>query len=238
MATRTIRKLIDSALSLINVYSVGQTTAKEDTEVELDTLSNSMLSSEDEKGIIKFSTTDIISLIAGQSEYTIGESGTPDLNTVRPNLIQNAFVRSGDIDYPVDIIGVSSFNGVPDKSTSSRPTKLRYNPTVPNGVVTLYPEPNSSSDKLYITSEKTFTEPSDLTEELVINLNIPKSYFPFLKYILASELSIHFDNEKASVHTKASLAKRHLLERNFSRNINPVSTLTVKKRNIAFSREF
>jgi hypothetical protein len=92
---------------------------------------------------------------------------------------------------------------------------------MPNGSIYLYPTPNAT-DVLHIFSKKTFTEATDLTDNMVSDLGIPDSYFAALSYMLADELQLHFNMEKQSITAKAARYRRMLRNINFGRSISSV----------------
>lgn len=221
MTTRTVRNIIDQALSLIGVYSIGQTTSNEDTNLGLITLQDLIASFNHDYLLIPFETEDTHTLTASQSNYTIGTSGSPDINTVRPDSIKDAFVRSSNTDYNLRIISGDDYRRISLKSTASIPEYLYYNPTIENGTIYLYPAP-SSNDVLHLTSVKTFIEPTVLTNDIVTDLGIPRDYANALKFILAEELMIHYGVENERIARKAALYKTRLRSINFGRQIAEV----------------
>lgn len=219
MANRTVRDIIDQALSLIGVYSIGQTTSNEDTALGLTTLQDLITSFNQDSLLIPFETEDTHTLTASQSSYTIGTTGSPDISAARPDSITDAFVRSGDTDYKLRIISGKDYRKISLKSTASIPEYLYYNPTIGNGTIYLYPAP-SSNDVLHITSIKTFTEPTNLTNDITTVLGIPRDYANALKFILAEELMIHYGSNNDRISQKAALYKRRLRNINFGRQIS------------------
>ena len=104
-------------------------------------------------------------LTIGDGDYSIGESGVPDINTVRPIRIEQAYLRdTSSQDFLLDCLTLTQeqYNAIPLKTTTGLPSKLFYNPTVPNGVVYF----NCLPDKAYtlcLFSWKPFTAFADLT---------------------------------------------------------------------------
>jgi hypothetical protein len=219
--TRTVRQLIEKALSLINVISIGQTISTEDINLGLEAFEE-IINEFNLKGLyIPYETTDTTTLVSGQESYTIGQSGSPDINTVRPIKITSAFTREGNNDYLLEIISIESYNRIFNKSIEGRPSYLYYNPTVLNGEIKLQPIPDSSYT-LSLTSYKNFTSPTDLTDVLTTDLLIPSEYFNFLKFVLAEELMTHYDIEKVSIAARAEKARRDIRKINLARQITPV----------------
>lgn len=125
-------------------------------------------------------------LVAKQRSYTIGVGA--NFNTSKPIDITGAFIRdaSGN-DYPVDVKTREVYDSYSDKTISSaRPDALFYDPGVTQqaaqtGTIYCYPVPDSSTDKLFINSEKYFTEFVNLTD----SVTFPPAYYRMLVYNLA-----------------------------------------------------
>ena len=221
----SITNIVNHALSMLGVYSIGQTPSAEDTNLAKFTLERLFEELTEDKLIIPYETTDTLTLVTGQHSYTIGQSGTPDLNTVRPDSIKKAILRSGSIDYTLDIIALDQYREEPLKSSDSMPYEIAYNPTLPNGVLYFYPTP-SQADTVYITSKKPYTTFSDLSDDMTTDLLIPSSYFNFLTYKLALLLSPHYNVEPNVVTLITNLSvstENKIKNRNAAREIRPVS---------------
>lgn len=141
---------------------------------------NRMLKSWSTDGInLHYRTEESFSLVSGTPSYTIGSGAT--FNTVRPNVIEKAFIRDSGHDYPVGIRPAAEYWTLAEKSTEDRPLKLYYDPTYPNGTIYLYYTP-SDTDPLHIVSQKPLltyvsaaTEislPGEYEDMLVLNLAI------------------------------------------------------------------
>jgi len=218
---RTVRQLVDQALGLVGVFSIGQTSDNEDTSLALSILQDKIHEFYLDGLMVPFETTDSVSLVTGQANYTIGTSGSPDIDSVRPERIDSAYVRTSNIDYRIDIISKKEYDRVTLKTLEGIPRFLYYNPTMQNGNIYLYPTPNTGT--LYVTSTKSFTEPTDLTDDIVSDLSIPRSYFNALKFILAAELNMHFPPEKQILFDKAAASMRQLASFNFGQRVCPVA---------------
>jgi hypothetical protein len=94
--------------------------------------------------------------------YTIGPGGTFD--TARPNVIDKAFIRDNDHDYPVWIRPIDEYWDIMDKTVEDRPIKLYYDPTYPLGIIYLYFTPNSAYSLHIVTQRPLTTYASTLTE--------------------------------------------------------------------------
>jgi hypothetical protein len=88
--------------------------------------------------------------------------------------------------------------------------------------VTVYPSPDTA-DNLYITSIKTFTEPTTYTENLMTTTQLPRNYFNALKWNLAIELSTPFNREPTQLMVKRAVeTKNYIKKLNMARTVEPV----------------
>lgn len=113
-------------------------------------------------------TEDTFSLTANDGQYSIGESGTPDINTVRPVKVEEAFLRdttvSPNYDRPLIVINQPEYNRISVKALQAPPTRLYFHPSVPNGTIYFDYLPDIAYE-LHLFSWKAFTAFADLTTE-------------------------------------------------------------------------
>lgn len=225
MATdRTVRQLIEAALRKAGVAVPGETIAGDDIQTALEEFQDLLAEWGTAGLLVPFSTWEAITLVIGQANYTVGENGSPDLNTVRPEEIMGAFVRdASDYDHPVVIIGQEQYRSFTDKdNATSRPTALWYNPTAPNGTVYVVPAPASAED-LYICGLKPLEEPSELTDNLLDDLSIPRNYYNPLKWTLCVELCPEYGREPTMTMMKRAMEGIDTIKRmNAARRQEPV----------------
>ena len=222
MATqRTVNDLIKGSLRIVGALAVGEALQSEEAATALEALQD-MIAAKAGGLFVPCVVQEAITLVVSHGSYTIGEDGTPDKDTQRPEQIIGAWVRdSGGIDHPVAVIDERNYNAIPSKSTSARPDRIWYNPTSPNGTIYAYPVPNTA-ESLYISSVKSLAEPSSLTSDLLNNVYIPRSYHGPLKWMLALELCPEYGREPSTVIIqKADQGERHLESLNMARRIKP-----------------
>lgn len=141
---------------------------------------NRFLNSLSSDGInLHYRTEESFNLVAGTASYTIGSGG--DFDTARPNIIEQAWIRDSDHDYPVSVRPISEYWSLPEKTTQNRPVKLYYDTKYSSGVIYLYYTP-SDTDPLHIVSQKPLTVytsgltevslPVEYQDALVLNLAI------------------------------------------------------------------
>lgn len=224
MATsRTVRELIEGSLRLVGAVAQGETPAAEDVNTALETLQDLLAEWGDGGLVINCIVNEAVTLIIDQASYTIGENGASDLNTVRPEQIIGAFIRSGSYDYPVEIIGAKAYRDILHKSTSKRPKYLWYNATAPNGTIYVWGTP-SAADALWITSIKPFTEPATLPEDLLNTTEIPRNYHNALKWNMALDLCPEYGKIASQVIiARAKISYDKIVSLNAARRVQPVN---------------
>ena len=175
----TIQEVIEAAYQELGILVSGGTLTTDDLTWGIGKL-NRMLKSWSADGInLHYRIPEVFNLVGGTPDYEIGAGATFD--TVRPNMIEQAFIRDSDHDYPMGIRPAAEYWGLSEKTTENRPLKLYYDPTYPNGTVYLYFTPNSAytmhivSQKPLITYASAKAEASlsgEYEDALVLNLAI------------------------------------------------------------------
>ncbi len=165
MAAITARKIIEKALREIRVLGVGQPVNSEvETDAFLDL--NNMLESWSLIPLRVFvETEETETLTSGTSRYTVGPGG--DFDTNRPlAIMDDAFIRSGTIDYPCRVLTQDVYRAQAVKATSARPRFLTYTPEFPLGKMSFWPEPNSSTDEVHYRARVLLDSFATLTTEV------------------------------------------------------------------------
>ncbi|HEA65891.1 hypothetical protein LCGC14_1902440 [marine sediment metagenome] len=224
MATvRTVQQAINRAFGKLSLFGPGEPLPPEDNAIAKVCFQDMMGEWVNDQLMVPFTVLESFTLTAGTLSYTVGETAPVDLNTVRPEQIDSAFIREDNYDYPVNIIGEEAYNRIALKSEPwrFRPYQLWYNPTVPNGTITVWPSPSSAVD-LFFSSEKPFTEPTSVTANMMAGLGYPRNYHNIIVYNLAVELAPEYGKTPAdSVIVKAEKGKRDLISLNAARTLEP-----------------
>ena len=224
MATaRTVTELIQAALRKINVLAAGETVKAADTTTGLEALQD--IVSALGMDMIPFVTIINFDLTASKNRYSIGEEATRFWEAVRPERITGAYIRdSNDYDHPLNIISEQQYNAINAKSTTERrPTDLWYNPTVPNGAIYLWPTP-AEVEELHIITDTPFTDPAQLSDELLDDTGIPRNYHDALKNMLAVDLAPEYGVEPSlTVLSKAGRGENKIISLNAARNAHPAA---------------
>lgn len=213
MTPTTARDLIKSAYRLAGVLAVGQTMSGDREAIGLEAL-NQLIDSWNADGLSVFAvTTTIIPTQAGVASYTIGPSGS--VVTTRPISILSAMYRDTNATPPVDTIvtelSVEDFAQLAVKDIeNTQAFFFCYNPTFPNGTITLFPVP--STPQQFIIQHGTLLD-SNLNANSVITL--PPAYARALRFNLAVALGI--ESGRAQVNpaiVQVAQQSKTLLERN------------------------
>lgn len=218
---RTVRQVIEASLRLVGAIAVGETPSAEDMSTGKIALQDLIAEWGDGGLVVPSYVKEAITLVIGQVSYQIGEIAPADLDTVRPEQIIGAFVKSGGYDYPVAIIGERAYRGFLNKTNSGRPNRLWYNAIAPLGVISTYPVA-SAADELWITSIKPFTEPTTLPESLLDTTEIPRNYHNALKWNLALELAPEYGKTADQVIIgRAQRTYDKIISLNAARRVQP-----------------
>lgn len=180
MATAQI--LINRACRLNKIVQSGAAASANQSADALEAL-NAMLDAWRNDRMMVYAMTDSpLTMVASTSSYTVGTGG--DLNISRPVKFEDAFMRIGATDTPVELIDQIQYDGIPDKTvTSSIVSRAFYNPTMVSSLGTLkvWPVP-SSANALHMvywvqlvsiaTLGTTITLPPGYEEAIVTNLAV------------------------------------------------------------------
>lgn len=218
MTARTAQTLIDAALGLNGLYPPGGTPHTNFRDEALIALQDLIAELE-----LPYATWEAITLVGTQSSYTVGENGSPDLETVRPEEITGAFVRdSSNHDHSVRVLKENQWLTISSKTgITGRPNELWYNPTIPNGTVYVRPVP-ASGESLYIASDKPMTEPVALNDDILNTTGIARNTYNPLKWILAEEIAPRYGKAPTMTILKRAEDGRETITRiNAIRKVEP-----------------
>lgn len=139
-------------------------------------------------------------LTASDATYTFGASGD---NSTRPLEIHSAYIRSGNVDYPVRVLGNEEYSLIAFKTiTSTYPYNLYYRAAYPQGVVNLYPVP-STANVLHLevrAALSTYSAGSD-------SVDLAPAYIKYFKSQLAIDISPEYKDPSPVVYESAREAK-------------------------------
>lgn len=190
----TALDIITGAARLLGVVRKGEALDADEAADGLSALNDMIASWSSERLFIAVRTRDSFTLTASAT-HTIGTDQT--LNTVAPIRISNAFIRNGDLDYPLTIITDEEYDSLALKTlAASPPAYINYIKSNSSnvGTIRLYPVP-SASDALHLLSEKAVTDVA-LTSDTVFLSQV--GFKRALKYNLAIDLAPEYGVEPSN----------------------------------------
>jgi hypothetical protein len=218
----TAADIIKRSLRIAQVISQGDDPSGTDQETDAFTVLNSMIASwSAERLMIPHLVTDTLTLTIGDGEYTFGTGG--DINSARPNRIEEAFVRdSQGNDFEVDIIHVSKYNDIGLKTTQGRPYYLYYIAEYPLAKIKLIYVPDAA-ETLHLDSWKPLSQIAAVGD----TISLPGEYQRALEYNLAVNIAPEYAQElPQSVYTLANQTTRTI------KNLNAIPVAEVKVDNV------
>jgi len=195
MATeRTINRLIDAVYKdILHIYRTDEVIETSDKTLALYAIQDRLAAWVDDV-LVPIQITESFAMVVGTASYTIGETGTPTVNTARPDKIVGAYVHQGDYDYPVKVITESQYRNITDKTSSGRPEKVYPNYTTPNITLYLYPVPDTT-DNFYFVSNKHMTEPTTYTVDTFVTMGLPGYIYNALKWRICIDIAPGFERQ-------------------------------------------
>lgn len=218
--------IIQSALEMLGVYAPGEIPSAADTTRALDQL-NKMLDSWSNESLMAFAITEqSFSLQLGKTAYTIGTSGSPDVNATRPlRLIEGpgaAYLQDGNSNnYQVTVVPRDRWNQIGNRgvaTVSNVPDTLFYDPQFPLGVINIWPSPTSTY-KLFFDSYIQLGNLANLTA----SLSFPPGYEAAIQSNLAVWLGPFFKSSEVSPDVKALAADTKKIIKRTNRRTNPAT---------------
>ncbi len=204
--TTTARKMITRALRKAKILARGEPLSSGAANDGLEEL-NGMLGEWSNDGLMLFSRgRDVFTLSGGVASYNIGTGST--INTERPMVIVDAFIREAENDYPLSIISEETYNSIPNKASTGLPNSLSYDGNYPIGRISLYPAP-STGYHLHMLSEKQLSQIATLDTEL----DLPPGWDNAIVYNLAVRQAPDYGQQadplliKMSIDAKAKVAR-------------------------------
>jgi len=183
----TARTIIKKSLQKIGALVKSEEPAADESDDGLSAL-NALMDSWGNDSLNEYARTLETFTLNSSASYTIGSGG--NFNTVRPSNIVSATVRSGEIDYAVDVIDDSTYNNISYKSTTGIPQFLNYSNAYPLGVIKLYPI-DSGASSITLLTEKPLTGFATLDTDM----SLPPGWERALVYNLALELAPEYDQK-------------------------------------------
>lgn len=186
----TCLDLITDVLQAIGEYQPGETPNSEDAnycQAELNQLLDSL-------GLDRLWLFDAVrtaqTINPSQYIYTLGQNGTPDWNTPRPNLIQTvSVIDSAGVTHPLNVLDSKKWAAIKQKgvATAPLPEDIYFDGNYPNETIYLNPVPTALSTIEIFGWMALFSFPSLVT----LFPNNP-GYYRAIKYLLSISVAPAF----------------------------------------------
>lgn len=180
--------IITSAMRKAGILTKNESPSADEAADGLEMLNDLLASMSNDSLVVYARTVENFPLSGGVTSYTIGSGAT--FNTARPIKIISAYVRSGTIDYPVQIIPDEQYANITYKSSSGGyPQFLNYTNAYPTATINLYPAP-ATAYQLYLVTEKQLS-----TFTLNQSVDLPPGWRRMLIHNLAVEMGPEYGVE-------------------------------------------
>lgn len=188
--TTTTQGIIKRALRLLGVLGTGDSLSADMLEDGREAFNDMLDAWNIEKLAIYVLTRNALTLTGGMNPHTIGPAGGT-LDVPRPHRLEQdqAFLSGGTLgtnEVELAVIDREKYGQILDKSLSSIPAELYYEPSMPLGKIWLDPKPDAAYT-LILYLEELFAQiaSSGTTAEV----NLPPGYKEALVYNLAVKLA-------------------------------------------------
>lgn len=139
--------IITSALTAIGANAPGEP-IEASLAQEAFTMLNDLLEMVSNEDFMVLSIGETVATISGQTDWTIGPTG--QIPGIRPLVINSAFVRVSNIDYPVAVLNIEQYEMIGLKQLNGPwPRALWYNSGTPNGTIKFWPKPSAGEIHLF-----------------------------------------------------------------------------------------
>jgi hypothetical protein len=193
----TATDIIYGALRQCSSVTPGEPIQGDEAGNALNVLNDMIASWSAESFMPPFKTKTTFSLTQGQESYTIGTSGSPNFNQVRPDAIAGVYFTDNSnpqspIDYAGDVaMTQDQYNSIALKSIAGIPRWLYYDPQFPNGVIYIYQ--TAGNPNFTMTCELLLPVAQFTT--LTSVLSMPPEYTHAMKMLLADLLAFEYGYE-------------------------------------------
>lgn len=195
----TAQTIIDRSMRLLGQIGSGESPTTDETADCLIALNALLGTLRNDKLTCYAKQTESLTLVATQSSYTIGASG--DLNTTRPVSIEEAYIVSGNISYPVYLLNEDQYAAIPDKtSTAEWPDRVLYRPSMATGTLLVHPVPTTAAVLKLVT-------PVVLAEfaSAATTVTLPPGWEDMLAFNLAIAIAPEFEtNPSIAIQSRAT----------------------------------
>lgn len=139
----TAADVIEWALKDAGIIGEGDTPSSETTDDAFDLL-NQMLALWQVENLNVYAQQENSFSPTGATTYTVGSGGA--VNITRPEKIDLAFWRYGDLDYPLTVLETfEQYESIAQKTQAGEPLLVFYRPSYPLGTLYVYPQPSTGA---------------------------------------------------------------------------------------------
>lgn len=210
MTTTTVKKIVKKAFQKAGILTKTQDPAADELNDAVDALNDMMESWANDSMLCIARATENFPLTANISAYTIGTGGA--FNTVKPIDIISAFIRSGGIDYPVDVITDENYSDITFKTAGGIPDWLKFDNSFPLATITLYPVPYGGLN-LYLLTEKPLTA-YGINDSVIL----PPGWNRALIYNLSIEIGPDYGQEPSAETKQIAVDSKSLIQKGIIKN--------------------
>lgn len=144
--------------------------------------------------------------VNGQATYTLGPGG--DFDVTRPPSIEQLIYTNGSIDYEVVQTTVEQYAAIPYKKTTGIPSAFAYEPSMPAGVMSIYPIPIAGGT-LKVKTHQLLTQFSSINQ----SVQLPPGYAAALRASLAVALCPEFTLQPSAELMRAAMLAQKAIRR-------------------------
>jgi hypothetical protein len=181
----TASDLINLALRDAGAYGEGEAVSAGDSADAFVTLQQ-LLALWQIDGLKVYSQVTSSFAATGALSYTVGAGG--NVAIARPDKIEDAFWRSGTLDYPITVLdSYEEYLGIVQKTLGSDPQYAFYLPSYPLGTLYLYPQPSTGT--VHLTRLEQLPALTSITDTIAL----PPAYMMPIRYSLGEIFLMMFD---------------------------------------------
>lgn len=202
----TASDLISLALRDTGAYGEGEALSAGDSADAFTTLQQ-LLALLQIDGLMVYAQVTSSFAATGALSYTVGTGG--NVAITRPDKIDNAYWRSGTLDYPITMLdSYEKYLDIVQKTLGSDPQYAFYLPSYPLGTLYLYPQPSTGT--VYITRLEALPALTSITD----TITLPPAYMLPIRYSLGEIFLMMFDLPANQKLERMAANARRLIGRN------------------------
>lgn len=196
MSAETVaaQTLIGAALDLVGAKAANETLSATDGADGLRRLNWMIGRWQTYDLLIQTTARTLEPIVASQATYTIGSSGSPSVSTTRPLKLDRIalYETANTLETHLEWLTDQRYESIANKAqTSTVPVAWNYKPTLPNGTVTVWPVPTSTSYQLAIYIPTLLSTFADLTTNYTLTAGTCEA----IVYNLAARLATPYGKQ-------------------------------------------